>query len=450
MRAHESFESLSSANAGETDFAAFVGLDWADQKHSWKLAVAGAGQSRAGELDNTPEQLQAWAMWLHAEFGGRPVAVCVEQSRGAVVFQLRAFPHIVVFPAHPAMAAKYRAVFFPSGSKSDPVDSSLLLELVLHHRDRLRRLDPDTIETRLLQSLAEQRRKWVKEKTRLSNRLTACLKTYFPQVLRWIDDIDSPLGCALLAKWPTLQQLQHAHPGTLARFFRQHNCRSGERIRERLEAIYQAQPAVSDPALLRAGELMTQNLVKMLETLRQCITALDEQLASLSRQHAEAELFAAVPGAGPVLRPRLIAAFGTQRERYATAAELQAYSGIAPVTRQSGNSRQVQFRRACPQFLRQTFHELALHSMTKSQWARAFYDSQIAKGKKHHAAVRALAYKWIRVLFRCWKDRIPYDEQIYLQAREKRHASLGNFVPPSTRLKWKSVAGFQKLTLENT
>jgi hypothetical protein len=160
-------------------------------------------------------------------------------------------------------------------------------------------------------------------------------------------------------------------------------------------------------------------------------------------------LFAGVPGAGAVLRPRLIAAFGTQRDRYATAGELQSYSGIAPVTKQSGKSRQVHFRRACPKFLRQTFHEVAAHSIAKSEWERAFYQNQRANHKKHHAAVRALAYKWMRILFRCWKDRTPYDEQIYVRALAKRNSPLAKLLPGATGLKWKTVAGFQKLTLEN-
>jgi len=436
-------------SASQPEFAAFVGLDWADEKHCWKLAVAGSADWEQGEVKNTPEDLLAWATRLYARFGGRPVAVCLEQSRGAVVFQLSQFPHLVLFPVHPTTVAKYREAFFPSGSKNDPLDTSLLLELVMHHRDRLRRLDPDTPETRLLQMLVEHRRKLVDEKTRLSNRLTAWLRMYFPQVLDWIDDIDSPLGCALLERWPTLEKLQHAHPGTLRQFFQQHNCRSGERIQQRIQAIYQAQPAVTDTALLRAGALMTSDLVALLKTLQGSITKLDGEIDSLSSQHAEAELFAGVPGVGAVLRPRLIAAFGTQRDRYATAGELQSYSGIAPVTKQSGKSRQVHFRRACPQFLRQTFHEMAAHSIAKSEWARAFYQTQRDNHKKHHAAVRALAYKWMRILFRCWKDGTPYDERIYMEALAKRNSPLAKLLAGPTGLKWKTVAGFQKITLEN-
>ena len=331
-----------------------------------------------------------------------------------------------------------------------PATPRCCLELVIHHRDRLRRLDPDTPETRLLQMLVEHRRKLVNEKTRLSNRLTAWLKTYFPQVLDWIDDIDSPLGCALLSRWPTLEQLQRCHPGTLRKFFRQHNCRSAKRIEQRIQAIYQATPAVKDPALLQAGVSMVTSWVASLKALQESITRLDGEIESAAMQHPDAALFAGAPGAGAVLRPRLIAAFGSHRDRFTSASQVQSYSGIAPVTEQSGKSKWVHFRRACPKFLRQTFHEFAAHSIGKSVWARAYYESQIGRQKGHHAAVRALAYKWIRVLFRCWQDRVPYDEQTYLRALERRHSPLAKPLPSATGLQWKTVAGFQKLSAENT
>jgi transposase len=267
--------------------------------------------------------------------------------------------------------------------------------------------------------LIEMRRRLVDERTRQSNRLTAWLKMYFPQPLDWIDNIDAPLGCDFLDRWPTLQQLQRAKPETVERFFRQHNSRSATRIQERMEAIRTAVAAVQDTALLEAGAVATAALVALLKALNATIASLDQRIDALPK-HPEADLFAGLPGAGPVLLPRLIVAFGTRRERFQSSSELAAYSGIAPVTKQSGKSKSVQFRRACPTFLRQTFHEFAAHSIAKSQWARQFYDQQRERGKGHHAAVRALAFRWIRVLFRCWKDRKPYDEARYLEALKKR------------------------------
>ena len=146
--------------------------------------------------------------------------------------------------------------------------------------------------------------------------------------------------------------------------------------------------------------------------------------------------------------PRLIVAFGTRRERYGSAYEVQCYSGIAPVTEASGNSRWVHFRFACPKFLRQTFHEFASHSIGQSEWAKAYYEHLRNDEKKsHHAAVRSLAYKWIRIIYRCWKDGKPYDEEIYMQSLRRRGSLLVSAPGvATTSAGWKTVGGFQKLS----
>jgi transposase len=406
----------------QSEFAAYVAIDWADKKHCWHLAAAQGTHREHGDLVHKPEAIDTWVAGLSARFHEGSLAVCLEQARGSLVYQLAKYERLVLFPVHPATMNNFRQALYPSGSKGDPSDTELLLELLLHHRHRLRRLDPDTPETRLLRMLIEIRRRLVDERTRQSNRLTAWLKMYFPHPLDWIDNIDSPLGCDLLERWPTIELLQSADNVTLKAFFREHNSRSEARIQERLEAIRSAVPAVHDTALLQAGSAATTGLVALLRALNGAIASLDQQIAKQVPKHPETGLFAHLPGAGPVLIPRLIVAFGTQRERYASAAELAAYSGIAPVTRQSGQSKSIHFRFVCPKFLRQTFHEFAVHSLSKSVWAKRYYQQQRSKGKRHNAAVRALAFKWIRVLFRCWKDRTPYDEARYLRTLQVRMA----------------------------
>jgi transposase len=136
------------------------------------------------------------------------------------------------------------------------------------------------------------------------------------------------------------------------------------------------------------------------------------------------ELFAALPGAGPVFAPRLLAAFGEQRERFDSADQVQSYVGIAPVTERSGNKCWVHWRLRCPKFVRQTFVEWAALSIPNSYWAHTYYRQQREKGSSHQAALRALAFKWIRILYRCWQTRTPYDEATYLNALKRRGSAL--------------------------
>jgi transposase len=415
----------------EPQFAAFLAIDWADQTHVWSLQSANSTTRERGEVEHTPEAIDAWVAKMSQRFAHCAIAVAVEQTRGALVFMLSKYEQLHIFPVPPAMTSNFRKAFYPSGSKDDPKDSDLLLDLVQMHREKLRRLAPDTEATRLIQNLVEERRKLVEEKTAQSNRLEAHLKIYFPQITRWFEDIDSPLVCDLLERWPTLEALQRVRPAALRSFFRRHHCRKEELIESRVKAIGEAVVALSDRAVVQAKVQAVKVSVQLIQVLHQGIEILDRQIQEAAEEHPDFFIFESLPGAGPVFAPRLLAAMGSQRERYQNAEEVGTWSGIAPVIESSGKSRWVHFRFACPKFLRQSFHEWASHSIAQSEWARAYYEQQRARGKKHHAAVRALAFKWIRILFRCWKDRVAYDERIYLAALAKRNSPLvaGTFVP---------------------
>ena len=165
-------------------------------------------------------------------------------------------------------------------------------------------------------------------------------------------------------------------------------------------------------------------LVEQLRTTLRAIESFDAEIATVSQTLPDYALFSALPGAGATLAPRLLVAFGEQRERYGSAAEVQRYAGIAPVTESSGKKHWVHWRLQCPTFLRQTFVEWAGQTINKSFWAGAYYRQQRDKGSSYQAAVRSLAFKWIRILYRCWQTNTPYDESRYLNALRKRRSPL--------------------------
>jgi transposase len=411
-------------------FAAFVGLDWADRKHDLVLYDPRDGRPEHLELPHTPEAIDQWAAGLRQRFGGRPIAVCFEQTHGAIAYALLKYDFFLLFPLPPARLAAYRESFSNSGAKDDPSDAALLVDYLLRHRDQLRVWRPDTPATREMLLLAEARRDAVDQRTRLSNQLTAVLKRYFPQALVLVGhDVDTPLACDFLGKWPTLDAVQRASPATLRKFYYAHFCRSEERLVERLELAKSAIPLTTDTALIQAGILQVQCLIGQLRALHKAIDKYEARLRELLAQHPDAALFNDLPGAGAALAPRLLAAFGTDRERFQSAGELQTLSGVAPVTKRSGRRRIVHRRWACPKFLLQTFHEFAHCSTKRSSWAKAFYLQQRAAGKGHHAALRGLAFKWIRILYRCWKTSTAYCEQRYLQSLRRTNAPLLAFLP---------------------
>jgi|SRR5215471_5910014 len=418
-------QTTTSTAAPPPDYAAFVGLDWADQSHALSLSAAGSTAQERTTLEQTPEALAAWANSLRARFPNGRVAVALEQARGALLAGLSQYEHIVAFPVNPKTLACFREALYPSRSKDDPVDADLLLELLLKHRDHLRPWQPDTAQTRQLALLNEQRRHFVDHRTCLTNQLQAHLKAIFPQALALLgEDLASPMATDFLKKWPTLQAVQKAKPAQLRKFYYGHNSRSEELITQRLELIQKAVALTTDPVLLASHSLAIQILAAQLATLRPFLKQYEEQIAELFAAHPDAPIFHSLPGAGAILAPRLLTSLGTDRGRFSNAQAVSCYTGIAPVTERSGkNQFWVHVRWSCPKFTRQSWHEFANSSIKYSAWAAISYH-QLRKRMDHHQAIRKLAYKWQRIVWRMWQERKPYDENRYLAALEKRGIKL--------------------------
>jgi transposase len=407
-------------------YAAFVGLDWADRFHQVCLRAADSEREEQNKLQHDPLALHSWAQGLRARFPQGKIAVALEQTKGPLIYALSQHEHLELYPLNPAMLAKYReAAKAASGAKSDPLDASLACELVRIHRDWLRPLPALPAEVRELQMLLEARRGLVDQRTGLCNQLTAALKGYYPQALQLVgDDIGGPMARAFLRRWPTLQAAQRARADALRRFYQGHHVRSVERIAERLIVLRTAVPLTQDPAVLATLPLTVAVVLGQLAVLEPAIAEYDRRIAASFARQTDAFLFTALPGAGAQLAPRLLVAFGPDRSRYASARELQQYSGVAPVQKQSGKTKITQWRWHCPKFLRQSFHEFAGCSIPHSRWARAYYQYHTEHGKPHHRVVRALAFKWQRILFRCWQTGEPYDEERYLAALRRRGSPL--------------------------
>ncbi|HEV7402697.1 MAG TPA: transposase, partial [Chthoniobacteraceae bacterium] len=405
--------------------AALIGLDWGDQRHAIALWARATGQVETRELPHSAESVHAWLDQLKIRFGGERVGVAVEASKGAIVAALLEPPWLLIYPVHPATSRRFSTAFTPSGAKGDGPDAQTLLEILRGHRGKLRALLAHDPETRRLGLLAEARRKLVDDRTFLSNQLTSLLKGYYPQALALTGDKRyAPLALAFVEKWPAVELLQRAKPETVRRFYQVHQVRRPAVIKERLALIAAARPLTTDRGLCEVSQLQLHRLVAELRVLARHLTALEEKRAEVFAAHPEAALFRSLPGAGAAMAPRLSVLFGTDRARWLNPGELQTYYGIAPVTEQSGGHKRVHWRWSAPLFARQTLVEWTGQSVKYSRWAKAYYLQQKARQKPHSTIIRSLAFKWLRILWRCWQDRQPYDEARYLAALEKRNPTL--------------------------
>ncbi len=367
-----------------SEFTAVIGIDWADKKHDVCVQAAGSTEREFSTISHRVDKIHEWGQLMVERHGGQ-MAVAIELSQGPIVSAL---------------------------------------DLLTNHPERFTPLNPQSVQMRTLITLVEQRRRLMNDKGRITNRLRNALKQYYPQALDWFDHIDTPLFCAFIKQWPTLAQVKRARRTTLEKFFHAHKLYRKDVIERRIHSIQSAMPLTRDEAIITPYRLQALVQIDHLEVVFASLARYDAEIAALAPQHPDYALFSGLPGAGPQLAPRLLVAFGEQRERFANAAEVQKYSGVAPVTERSGQKSWVHWRWQCPTFLRQTFVEWAAQTINKSYWANLYYYQQRAKGCSYQAAVRSLAFKWIRILYRCWVTRTPYDEAIYLKALRDRGSPL--------------------------
>ena len=416
------------------NYVAYIGIDWADRKHDIALYDCASGTWEEYIIQTRPQDLLDWVNQLRARYGEGKIAVGMEQKRGPLLYALCQYDNLVLFPINPRTVANYRKAFQPSRAKSDPVDARLLVELMRKHPEKLELWVAGCPQTRALRQWVESRRMLVGEKVRLTNRITASLKAYFPQVLDWFEDKDTLVFCAFMEQFPSVSSAQAATPEQLTQFFRAHHAGRKSAINRRIQQIQDAGPPLTrDEAIVVPAQALTCALIALLKVVLNQLTDFNTKIAELFETLPDAELFSSLPGAGPHLAPRLLVAFGAERDRFSSAQALMSYVGIAPVKEESGKKRWVHWRWSCPIFLRQTFVEWVNQSRRFSPWALAFYQQQKSAGKTHQTAIRALAYKWGRILWRCWQDHTPYDEQKYLTALTRKKSPLIMLLGPKDK-----------------
>ena len=398
----------------------YIGGDWADAEHAVWVEDENTTKIASRIVPQTAEGLSEWGRWLdERQAEGIELWAALENPEGRIVDFL--LDHgVLVFPVNPKALDRARDRFRMSGAKSDPFDAYVLATFLRTDHGHLAPLRPSSEAAQELKGLTRDHARQVRQQTRLLNQLTATLKAYYPRALEGCEDLKSQWARAFLREDSTPAAVAALTARQWQRWARAPRL-SAERIAE-LWAILQ-RPQLPVPAhVVRVNARLVGALLAQLETTITAVEAYREAIPDFFASMPAAEWATSLPGgrSGTTV-PQLYAELGDAPGRWQTFRHLPGHAGSVPVTDRSGKQVTVQFRFACNLHLRQAVHQFAFQSLGKSEWARAYYDRCRKRGHSHHLAVRALAAKWLKIIFVLWTRQVAYDETYHLATMARQH-----------------------------
>lgn len=390
----------------------FAGLDWASQIHRACVVDAQGAVLTQFDVHHTAAGLADLCRRLQA---AGVTAVAIERPSGTVVDALLQ-AGLQVVPIHPNVVKATRPRYRSHGGKSDASDAYLLADLLRTDGHRFAPLAPECDEIRALRALVRVRDELVATRVQLANQLRALLESFWPGAAEIFAEVDSPIALAFVQRYPTPGSARRLGAARMAAFCARHGY-SGRRSPEELLARLRQAPMVA------LGSLEMQAKGELASALARVLTRLVEELGATTRrverfvgQIDDGRILMSFPRAGRVCAAQILAELGSVRERFDSSERLAAVAGVTPVTKESGKCRFVAFRWACNHRLRAAVTCLADNSRHASSWAADIYERARARGCDHPHAIRVLARAWLRVIWRAWTDRQPYDPERHVGA----------------------------------
>ncbi len=391
----------------------FVGDDWAEDHHDVEVMDSSGRRLARARL---PEGVAGMAR-LHTMIGQLAgedadeveVLVGIETDRGPWVAALVAADY-TVFAVNPLQAARFRDRLGVSGAKSDAGDAHVLADMVRTHAHELRPVAGDSTLAVAIKVVARTHKTLIWERTRHTQRLRHALRDYFPAALVAFDDLDAADALELLAKAPTPAQAARLTTAQISAVLKRARRRN---IAEKAAAIQTALRAehLGRPEVIAGAYAATvQALIAVLTVLNSQIKIMDGQVEAHFGQHPAAEIIASQPGLGAVLGARVLAEFGDDPTRYASAKARKNYAGTSPITRASGKKKVALARFVHNDRLIDALTSQAFNALLRSPGARAYYDRQRARKVEHNPALRQLANRLVGILHGCLKTGTTYDE----------------------------------------
>jgi len=393
----------------------YAGLDWAKDHHAVVVVDAGGRIVADFEFEHS---LEGWKSFADQTSAWPNLAVAIETSQGAAVDQLLQRGY-TLYPVHPVAAQRYRERKAPTGTKTDHLDAWGLGDALRVDGHGWRPLQPLDAMTQQLRLLCRDEVSLIEQRTALVNQLQQALLEYYPTALEAFDDWTDAFTWEFILAFPTPQALVQAGKRRWEKFLHTHRLWRPETAPKRLALFAQADQFKASDPIVRAKSQLAVSLCKLLVTLGKQLALYRQEIEALFRDHPDHDLFGSLPGAKKVLAPRLLAAVGSDPQRYGSQEVLQSIAGTAPVSYQSGKLNKVRVRWACDKFLRYTVHLWADCFRKASAWGQAYYDQKRQEGMTHACALRCLGQRLLKILFRMLSDKKPYDAELHARNQQK-------------------------------
>jgi transposase len=386
----------------------FVGIDWAADAHAVCVQDAGGCKVAGFTVEHTADGLATLVRRL-ARIGAADVMpVAIERPDGRLVDVLLEAGHPVV-PVKPNAIKAWRDGEVLSGAKSDAGDAEVIAEYLRLRRHRLQLATPYSAETKALRTVVRTRSDLVEMRVAATNQLSALLDAHWPGAKAIFADVESPIALEFLTRYPTARHAQHLGVKRLAAFCVKHSY-CGRRTAEQLLARLRGAPAGTlDETICEAVRDAILALVTVLKALVGTVRDLDRSTIATLGEHPDESIFTSLPRSGQINAAQMLAEWGDCRQAYDSSDAIAALAGATPVTNQSGRHRAVHFRWACNKRFRVAITTFADNSRHANPWAAKVYTDARARGHDHPHAIRILARAWIRIIWRCWNDRVAYN-----------------------------------------
>jgi transposase len=403
-----------------------VGIDWAAESHTVTLLARPGEVLESLVIANTFQGFLRLLDAIRRHMGkdkpalapGEVLFVIEDRNQRLVDFLLA--QDFMGYLMEPNRMTGYRLRYCSSGNKTDPDDAFMMADVLFRDRDQLPPISPMNTEVQALKTLLVDREGFVRDQTRLTNRLTACLRQYYPEAPRLFRDVASKTALEFLAAYPDFAAAHELSRQQVRQFLADHHCNRPKQL-ERILAVLAQEPIVVPAVVVRTKRQQALHLIQQLRAVQATVAEYDKEIQRIGAENEEVQRFKGLPGAGPQIAGGLYTLMGDDRARFRSATALQSFVGTAPRTIQSGKMRAVCFRFGCNRFYRTLAQQMALGALHASTWAKQYYRGKRAEGKRHQHALRCLANLLLKIAFAIWRDRATYNENRHLAQIMRHH-----------------------------